>query len=533
VRRVTSVATAVLAATLLLAASGSPRDSKEGGTFRVAVRNGRVDTIDPALVNFFPEGQLLDPACARLMAHPDKPLPAGGRLAPSLAAAAPVVSKDGRTYTFTIRKDARFSDGSPVTAQAFGRAIERLLDPAMDTPPAVPLADLLVGGNDVLAGKAKTPSGVTARGRTLTLRLTRKDDRTLLAIANICAVPPTLLADPEGAKAPLQSPAPYYVSEYVPGERLVLQRNPFYTGERPHHVARFVADLTVDPGQVVEEVAKGTFDTVAAVIGGPEIAGFAKRYGINKAQFWVVPGVNARVFHLNTSQPLFRNNPKLRQAVNFAVNRKALAQQAGPQAETPTDQFLVPGTPGYRDVRIYPFKGDLKAARALAKGRTRSGKAALYTPDSPVDVAQAQILKRNLQAIGLDVEIKSIPVDHYFQTIFTPGEPFDIARIVWLGASDPTFVNCLFNGRLIGKPTSCNVSYFNSSKYNRLLDAASRLTGGARDKAYGDLDVELARDAAPALPVSVANVLAFVSSRVDPRCVVMNPALDLTAVCLK
>ena len=66
---------------------------------------------------------------------------------------------------------------------------------------------------------------------------------------------------------------------------------------------------------------------------------------------------------------------------------------------------------------------------------------------------------------------------------------------------------------------------------NRLLERASRLTGPARYRAYGDFDVQLARDAAPAIGVVNANIWAFVSARTG--CVVMNPSLDLTAVCLK
>ena len=78
---------------------------------RVAVPAGRFSTIDPALIAG-PELQLLDPACGNLMGYPSKPLPEGGRLRPELAEAHPVVSSDGRTYTFRVRKDARFSDGS-------------------------------------------------------------------------------------------------------------------------------------------------------------------------------------------------------------------------------------------------------------------------------------------------------------------------------------------------------------------------------------------------------------------------------------
>ncbi len=58
-----------------------------------------------------------------------------------------------------------------------------------------------------------------------------------------------------------------------------------------------------------------------------------------------------------------------------------------------------------------------------------------------------------------------------------------------------------------------NFSYFDSPKYNRLLDEASRLTGTERYRAYGELDVELSRDAAPAIPFAGLNAWTFVSRR--------------------
>ena len=95
----------------------------------------------------------------------------------------------------------------------------------------------------------------------------------------------------------------------------------------------------------------------------------------------------------------------------------------------------------------------------------------------------------------------------------------------------PLLPQLLFDGRTIGQPGYGNLSTSTRPKYNRLLDEASRLTGAARDRAYGELDVQISRDAAPMIPVSRVNALAFVSARVG--CVVMNPSLDLTAVCLK
>jgi ABC-type transport system substrate-binding protein len=524
-------AVAAASSALLLAASGTARGIKEGGTVRVAVAVGSVNAIDPVFTSVAAVF-LLDPACGLLMGYHRKPAPAGTRLATDLAEAEPIISKDGRTYTFTIRKDARFSDGKPVTARAFAHALERILDPAMKSFRADGFDDI-VGAQDVLAGKATTIRGLIAKGRTLTLRLTKRVPELLEDLTGVCAVPPTLPADPEGARAPLPSAAPYFVAQYVPNERLVLERNRYYRGERPHHVDRFVSDLAVDFGETVDQVATGTFDFCVNGVPAERQQELARRYGVNKSRFFVKPGNFAlNMFHLNTSQPLFRNNPKLRQAVNFAVDRRALAREEGPLAETPTDQYLLPGVPGYRNERIYPLDGpDLRTARKLAKGHTRGGKAVLYATTFLGDVARGQILKRNLKAIGLELEIKQFPNPVRFEKLVTPGEPWDIARARWFFGLDPAYLKDLFDGRTIGQPGFSNYSYFDSPKYNRLLDRASRLTGEERFRAYGELDVQLSRDAAPAIPFAVLNALTFVSARVG--CVVVNPGLELTGVCLK
>ena len=96
---------------------------------------------------------------------------------------------------------------------------------------------------------------------------------------------------------------------------------------------------------------------------------------------------------------------------------------------------------------------------------------------------------------------------------------------------DPfAYLNELFHGRFIG---TSNYSGFNQPQYNRLLEDAARRRGIARERAYANLDVQLARDAAPMVPIDFLNEATFVSKRVDPRCRVLRPALDLAAVCLK
>jgi ABC-type transport system substrate-binding protein len=348
-------------------------------------------------------------------------------------------------------------------------------------------------------------------------------------LSHLCAAPAGLPVDPEGARAPIPSAAPYYVAEFVPDSRLLLRRNRFYRGRRPQHVDRIMVDLRADPATAVDQVAGGKAEYVwpESLTLNAELAELARRYGINKTQFFLRPSLAGRMFFLNTSRPLFKDNVKLRQALNFAVDRKALVREFGSHAATSTDQFLPPLMPGFRNERIYPLSGpDLGRARALAAGRTRGGRAVVYVRSLPQDVAAAQVLQRNLKAIDIEVEIEQFPTPVLFQKAQTAGEPYDLILLGWQAAySDPREMLVLFDGRRV------NYSRFNSLRFNRLLDDAARLSGAERYRAYGRLDVQLARDAAPAIPYAVFNEWVFVSKGVG--CIVLNPRLDLTAVCLK
>jgi peptide/nickel transport system substrate-binding protein len=523
--RVVPIVLAAIVGALMLAPSGATRASKDGGTFRMAITVGIFQAVDPALYGL--DYRILRPACAALMSYPDKPLPAGLRLTPELAASYPVVSRDRRTYTFTIRKGLRFSTGAPLTARDVAHALERIFDPKMKA--GGELFGDIVGARQMLAGKATTLAGVIANGRTLRLRLTRPVPDFLARTSLLCAVPSALPADPEGAKPPLASPAPYYVSEYVPGQRVVLERNRFYRGARPHHVDRITVDLQGD-ASAVDDVASGKLDTVAATPNlSPQLAALVRRYGVNRSRLFLESDALTRMFLINTSRPLFRDNPSLRQALNFAVDRRALAREFGPYAATPTDQYLPPIMPGFRHQSIYPLGGpNLKKARSLARGRTRSGKGVIYTcSDRPDCVALAQIFQQNMRAVGLELRIRQFPLELMFRKIANPREPYDLAYVGFVAPwNDPELFLGVFRGG-----SNENWTHLNDPRVNRLLDRARGLTGPARYRAYGDLDVQLVRDFAPAVALINTNAWAFVSSRVG--CVIMNPDLDLTSVCLK
>jgi len=511
-------------------ARGKPRD---GGTFRVALQSGAVDFVDPALSYSVWSWILLDTTCARLMSYPDRAPPQGFRLQPEVATGYPRVTNDARTFTFTLRRGFRFSNGARVTASAFARAINRTLVPGIESPGAQYTQDV-VGSDAVLAGRTQSAAGVVASGNRLVFRLKHPtpDFPARTTMPFFCAVPPSLPADPEGVRT-FPAAGPYYVAEYQPGTRIVLRRNRFYRGTRPHHVDSFVVDLRASTSdEVLDRIEQGRADW--GNTGLVEAERLAAKYGINRSQFFLKTGLTSRGFAFNTSRGIFHNNPKLRRAVNFAVDRSALRRAVGgPLTARLTDQYLPPGIPGYRDAHIYRLLGpDLRKARALAKGHTRGGKVKLYIQNVPVRVVHAQILTENLRKIGLDVETKAIPPGAFIGLVLSGDEPWDIAA----GSLAPDYVdpyaylNVLFDGRFIG---SLNLSRFDSARYNGLLRRTARIRGSRRYQAYGKLDVRLARDAAPMIPTFFTKEPTFVSKRVDRRCIVLRPTLDLTAVCLK
>lgn len=515
-------------------ASGPGATPPRGGVFNVVFAPPeQLDSMDPALANTQASWALLDLTCARLMTYPDKPAPQAFRLVPEVAAAPPKVSRDGKTYTFTLKRSFRFSDGKPVDARAFARGINRTLAPDLRSLGTRYMEDI-VGARAVQAGRATNARGVIARGYRLVIRLERPlgDFPARTSMPFFCAVPPNLPADPEGRGA-FPGSGPYYVSEYRPGQRVTIRRNRYYRGTRPHHVDGFSADLTASsPQEVLDRVEDGRADwgiIPPPLYFAPE-RGLVRKYGINKTQFHVRPGFTLRAFMLNTSSPLLRGNLPLRKAVNYAIDRPSFAG-TDPAARL-TDQFLAPQLPGFRDAKVYPLRGpDLRKARALARGHLRSGKATVYVADLPLTIGLGQVLKKNLEQIGLDVQVKPIPQPAYQARITTPGEPFDIAFFITPSVDyyDPyAFLNLYFESRFIGRTNSSNL---HSANYDRRLRAASGLRGKARTQAYARLDGDLMREVAPVIPLAYISEPALVSKRVG--CVLLRPALDLAAACLK
>ncbi len=135
--------------------------------------------------------------------------------------------------------------------------------------------------------------------------------------------------------------------------------------------------------------------------------------------------------------------------------------------------------------------------------------------------------------IGLEVEVQPFAewatASAYLGRLGNPDEPWDMALILWTpDFVDPFgYVNRLLDEKEAG---GTDLPGFDQPVYTDLMRQAARLHGPARDRAYADLDLKLARDAAPIVPLYVMNEATLVSARVG--CVLRRPSLVLTTVCL-
>jgi len=519
-----SVALVAVASALVVSGAGA----KTGGTL-VYDNQGDFQFMDPQLSYYALDWTVLQATCVKLLNWPDVNGPKAAQLQPEAATGFPKVSNGGKTYDFTVDVPwTKFYPGNqPVTAQSFKNAFDRIMDPKLQSPASQFTDDV---------------QSVVVRGQHLvvTLKAAAPDFLARIGMEFFCAVPNGLPRDPNGVDEPPMA-GPYYIADWTKGRSLTIKRNPNYRGKRPHNANEidFVIGNSLDATQL-------RIDSGAADIGNVPPASYASigaKYGVNKGRFFVQPALQTWFLGMNHDRPLFKDggphgNTNLTRAINYAVDRHALIVQAGAFFGKRTDQILPPLMPGFKEADLYPTvkQPNFTLAKKLATGHTGTGSATLVTFAESYGPLWGQVIAFNLRQLGLDVKIQAIPRSIQIGKIQTRGEDFDLAINGW-GAdyADPyDFVNVILDGTKLQAANNVNISYFNDPSYNRKMEQDASLSGPARYAAYGALDVDLMKNAAPIAPVINANRRYFVSSRLG--CFTYQPVLaapNLAALCLK
>ena len=121
-----------LAGVIIVGLLVSPGMAQAGGTFRYSLDQD-IDYVDPALAYYLPTWEIEYATCSMLVNYPDAAAPRGARLVPDGAAAMPTVSRDGKTYTFRVRRGA-----SSATADGSTRTITRTHSSVCSTRACIP-----------------------------------------------------------------------------------------------------------------------------------------------------------------------------------------------------------------------------------------------------------------------------------------------------------------------------------------------------------------------------------------------------------
>jgi ABC-type transport system substrate-binding protein len=519
----------------------SPPLAPGGAELRVGV-SSPVHT-DPVQRGAPIDEQVSYATCANLLTYPDSARPDGRRLVPEIAAAMPMLSHGGRTYTFQIRRGFRFSPPSnePVTAETFRHTIERTLSP--EKVQVWPYASDIVGAAAYTAGKARHISGISVRGDLLHITLARPsgDFLTRLSMPVFCPVPRAVPADPTKAPLLIASAGPYYIAS-VDTHRVVLERNPNYEGKRPRRADRIVFVTGAPTPRAVAMTDRGQLDYLPPDFannsllspGGP----LERKWGPGSAaasagrqRYFLHDRPLVDTIALNTRRPLFRDI-RLRQAVAYALDRPALARS---YFDAPAASTIPSAVPGYAARHLYPLDGpDLGRARRLAGQRRR--KAVLLAPCDPALARPAAIVRSNLARIGIALSI-----------VRKPGvcDPSDVA-------ADFTQADLMIGTNLGFGPTDRDPAPFlegvleygdwgsppgsgpwSSAAFRARLAKARSLSGHARIREYSSLADALDR-AAPVLVYGAFQYNEYFASRVGCRLFqAFYLEVDLGALCVR
>ncbi len=392
----------------------------------------------------------------------------------------PDVSADLRTYTFHIRPGITFADGEAVDSAAFRFGIERVLDPATQSPQGGMGGWFggLEGAQDFVDGKSPHVAGIaTPDPLTMSFTLVRPD-RTFTNI----------LATPFSSAVPRQAverwgsdyghhvvaSGQFTLQSWVPGQSMVLARNSgYFDPGTAAKVDEIEFTFGLDPQAALERGKSGEIDVVGDSL-TPEL--WPTVAADPTYQPFLRHGTQAAVnfLFMNTQMAPF-DDPLVRQAVSYAVDRAAIVRVINGRGEV-ADQVLPPSTPGY-DPSVEPTPYDPAMARQLLAraGYPEGIRAEFVTSSFPPGPDVAEALKQQMAAAGIALDVKALSTDEYFGTLLTRGKAA-IGYAGWVqDYPDPSnFLDVLFNSAY-ARDGAFNVSEYRNADVDALLNEAQGL----------------------------------------------------------
>ncbi|MGH2968515.1 MAG: ABC transporter substrate-binding protein, partial [Solirubrobacteraceae bacterium] len=384
---------------------------------------------------------------------------------PNLAVAHPEVSDGGRTYTFTIRRGIRFSDGRPLRPSDLAYSLNRAARTGQ--------------GGQILDTVARARADDAAG--TVTLHLEQPDPEILYKLTTgFGSVVPQGSGKPP-VKRPLPATGPYRVTKFTSGRGYRLERNPYFkvwsAAARPDGYPDAITKVVTDTEAGVRRVARGAADVLTL----PHLAQMTKRlpelrrrYGERLHTF---APAGTQWFFMNVDMPPF-DDVRARRAVLLGLDRRAiLRRQGGESGARLTCRIIPPTLAGHDESPCpYPEQPDLARARRLVRASGTRGMRVTVLTGDPAFTANSEVLVKTLRRIGHRPTDRNQPIGAYFEGILNrPRHDGHIGTMGWYAdyPSPSNFILPLFRcGR---PPANSNVGHYCDRQLDALARRAQRL----------------------------------------------------------
>jgi oligopeptide transport system substrate-binding protein len=465
--------------------AGSGADAAAGASSgAVLVRGGGPDpdSLDPQKVRGFEAQSIVRDLCEGLttLAH-------DASVAPGVASHWSV-SSDGKVYTFTLRPEARWSNGERVVAADFVAGMRRLVDPATASGYAQ-YADVIANTDDIVAGK-KPPEtlGVAAPDDStvvVTLDAPAPYLPSLLSHPSTCPVHrATLAAHPDNyARAGVMpSNGAFVLKEWVQGSYVLAVRNHAYWNDAATRLAAVKYLVIPDENAELARYRGGELEITAVVPRGQfdwireHLAG----------ELHVSPQLSTYYYGFNLRRALFADHPGLRRALSEVIDREKLANLVLRVGELPAYGWVPPGTDAYTP-QSFDYRGEPMPAR-IAEAR-RLYREAGYSSAKPLAfelrynagevhtklaVAIASMWK---EALGAEVRLTQVE----FKTLLADIDRGDVEvfRSSWTGDYNDAYTFAQY----LKSDFGLNLPHYKSAAYDALLARAAAETDTGKRRA--------------------------------------------------
>jgi peptide/nickel transport system substrate-binding protein len=448
----------------------APRQSQAFGTLKAVLDT--IDYLDPQQAYTGQSWWAMWNVWETLVTYRHVDGAAGYKLVPGLAQSLPKVSKNGKVYSFKLRKGLKYSNGKPVRASDFKFAIKREY---LSTGQGVGFYTDIAGAENFSKTLKGDIPGIKTNNakRTIVIRLTKPRGDFLTILALLFAAPvPAGTPNTDQSTNPIPATGPYRISSYTPNVGFTMVRNKYFKPTKyiPRgNPSKVEVALVGDANAATQRVASGQADYSNGAIPPDRIAD-AKSKGILKLRVTA----NTYYFWMNTTVAPF-NKLKVRQAVNYAINRKTMQTLVWGGLGAGTQNVLPTTYPSYRKLSLYPHNTS-KAKQLIEQAGAKGAKVTVWTRNVSDAVTAAQYYQSVLNSIGLNASLNILPRTTYYTTIGNVNTKAQTGWARWLEdyPHPLDWFDVLLNGNRITAQDNNNYAWYSNKTTNKEIEALKK-----------------------------------------------------------